>query len=55
MEANSNCPQHNGTDINRPICVQVGILTCLPKVAKMVCQGSKHDAVFLLSVYTRLT
>ena len=28
---------------------------CLPKVAKMVCRGSKHDAVFLLSEYTRLT
>ena len=28
---------------------------CLPKVAKMVCRGSKHDAVFLLSVYPRLT
>ena len=28
---------------------------CLPKVAKMVCRVSKHDAVFLLPVYTRLT
>ena len=55
IEANSNCPEHNGTDINRPIGVQVGILICLPKVAKTVCRGSKHDAVFLLSVYTRLT
>ena len=26
MEANSDCPEHNGTDINRPVCVQVGIL-----------------------------
>ena len=25
------------------------------EVAKMVCRGSKHDAVFLLPVYTRLT
>ena len=48
-------PEHNGTDINRPVCVQVGLLICLPKVAKMVCRESKHDAVLLLSVYTRLT
>ena len=26
----------------------------LSKVLKMVCQGSKHDTIFLLSVYTRL-
>ena len=50
IEANSDCPEHNGTDINRPVCVQVGILICLPKVAKMVCRGSKHEAVFFLSV-----
>ena len=55
IEVNSDCPEHNGTDINRPVYVQLGILICHPKVAKMVCQGSKHDAVFLLSVYTRLT
>ena len=54
-QANSDCPEHNGTDINCPVCVQVGILICLPKVAKMACRGSKHDAVFLLSWYTRLT
>ena len=39
IEANSDCPEHNGTDINRPVCVQVGILICLPKVAKMVYRG----------------
>ena len=55
IKANSVCPEQNGTDINRPVCVQVGISICLPKVAKMACRGSKHDAVFLLSVYTRLT
>ena len=55
VQANSDCPEHNGTDINHPVCVQVGILIYLPKVAKMACQGTKHDAVFLLSVYTRLT
>ena len=41
---------------NKPPCmVQIGVLICLPEVAKMVCWGSKHDAVYLLSVYTRLT
>ena len=54
-KTSSDCPEHNGTDINRPVRVQVGILICLPKVAKIACRGSKHDAVFLLSVYTRLT
>ena len=39
IEANSDCPEHNGMDINRPVCVQVG---CLSKVAKMVCRGSLH-------------
>ena len=55
IEANLDHPEHNGTDINRPVCVQVGILIAFQKVAKMVCGGSKHDAVFLLSVYTRPT
>ena len=27
---------------------------CLPKVAKMVCRGSKHDAVFLLPYFLGL-
>ena len=52
--------QKRQKDLNRSVCVPVGILTCLPRVAKMVCRGGgggggKHDAVFLLSVYTRLT
>ena len=51
IEASSDCPEHNGTDINRPVCVQVGILICLPKVAKMVCQGSKHDAVLAICIH----
>ena len=55
IQTNSDCPENNGTDINRPVCVQVGVLICLPKVAKMACRRSKHDAVFLLSVYTKLT
>ena len=55
IQANSDRPEHNGTDIYRPVCVQVDILICLPKIANMACQESKHDAVFLLSVYTRLT
>ena len=25
IEANSDCPEHNGTDINRTVCIQVGI------------------------------
>ena len=39
MEANSECTKHNETDINRPVCVQVGILICLPKVAKIGMSG----------------
>ena len=38
IQANSDCPEHNGTDIYRPVCVQMGILICLPKVAKMACR-----------------
>ena len=26
IEANSDCPEHNVTDVNCPVCVQVGIL-----------------------------
>ena len=26
MEANSDCPEHKGTDINHHVCVLVGIL-----------------------------
>ena len=55
VQANSDCPEPNETDINRPVCAQVGIIICLPKVTKMACRGSKHDADFLLHVYTRLT
>ena len=52
IEANSDCPEHNGRDINH---LKSRHFNCLPKVAKFVCRGSKHDSVFLLSVYTRLT
>ena len=106
IEANSDCPEHNGTDINRPVwsgfhyttnattttqkqsdyrveqsffttialfdskmvvvVVVSGLMetrlmrtsrhfNCLPKIVQIVCRKSKHDAVFLLSVYTRLT
>ena len=55
IEAKTDCPEHNGTDINRPVCVQVGILIALQKLQGWYVGGSQHDAVFLLSVYTRLT
>ena len=32
MEANSDCPDNNGIDINRPVCVQVGILIAFQKL-----------------------
>ena len=32
MQANSDCPGYNGTDINRPVCVQVGILINFQKL-----------------------
>ena len=32
IEANSDCPEHNGIDINRPVCVQVGILIAFQKL-----------------------
>ena len=32
--ANSDCPEHNGTDINRPACVQVGILIAFQKLQR---------------------
>ena len=34
IEANSNCPEHNGTDINRPVCVQVGIVIAFQKLQR---------------------
>ena len=34
IEANSDCPEHNGTDINRPVCVQVGILIAFQKLQR---------------------
>ena len=32
IEANSDCPEHNGTDINRPVRTQVGILIAFQKL-----------------------
>ena len=49
---------HNGTDINRPVCIQVGILITFFKLQRWYevgSRGSKQDTVFFLSVYTRLT
>ena len=34
IEANSNCPEHNGTDINRAVCVQGGILIAFQKLQR---------------------
>ena len=34
IEANSDCPEHNGTDINRPVCIQVGILIPFQKLQR---------------------
>ena len=58
MQANSDCPGHNRTDINHPVCVEVGILVTFWKLQRWYevdSRRSKHDTVFLLSVYTRLT
>ena len=32
IEANSDSPERNGTDINRPVCVKVGILIAFRKL-----------------------
>ena len=39
MEASSDCPEHNGTDINRPVCVQVGILIAFQKLERWYVEG----------------
>ena len=39
IEANSDCPEHNGTDINRPVCVQVGILIAFQKLQRWYVGG----------------
>ena len=39
IEANSDCPEHNGTGINRPVCVQVGILIAFQKLQRWYVGG----------------
>ena len=34
IEANSDCPERNGTDINRPVCEQVSILIAFQKLQR---------------------
>ena len=34
IEASSDCPEHNETDINRPVCLQVGILIAFQKLQR---------------------
>ena len=39
IEANSDCPEHNGTDTNRPVCVQVGISIAFQKLQRWYVGG----------------
>ena len=39
MEASSDCPEHNGTDINHPVCIQVGILIAFQKLQRWYVGG----------------
>ena len=38
-DTNSDCPEHNGTDINRPVSVQVGILIAFQKLQRWYVGG----------------
>ena len=39
MEANSDCPEHNGTDIERHVWVQTGILIAFHKLQRRCVEG----------------
>ena len=39
IEANSDCSEHNGTDINRPVWVQVDILIAFQKLRRWYVGG----------------
>ena len=39
MEAHSDCLEHNGTDINCPECLQVGILIAFQKLQRWYMSG----------------
>ena len=51
-EANSDCPEHNGTDINRPVCVQVGILITFQKLQRWYV-GGVNMTQFSCYLYTQ--
>ena len=51
-EANSDCPEHNGTDINRPACVQVGILIAFLKLQRWYV-GGVNMTQFSCYLYTQ--
>ena len=52
IEANSDCPEHNGTDINRPVCVQVGILIASQKLQRLYV-GGVNMTQFSCYLYTQ--
>ena len=47
--------RHNGTDINRPVCVQVGKVIAFQKLQRSYVGEVNMTQFILLSVYTRLT
>ena len=48
---NSDCPEHNETDINRPVCVQVGILIAFQKLQRWYV-GEVNMTQFSCYLYT---
>ena len=52
IEANSDCPEHNGTDINRPVYVQVGILIAFQKLRRWYV-GGVNMTQFSCYLYTK--
>ena len=52
IETNSDCPEHNGTDINRPVCVQEGILIAFQKLQRWFV-GGVNMTQFSCYLYTQ--
>ena len=52
IEANSDCPEHNGTDINRSVCIQVGILIAFQKLQRWYV-GGVNMTQFSCYLYTQ--
>ena len=50
--ANSDCPEHNGTDLNRPVCIQVGILIAFQKLERWYF-GGVNMTQFSCYLYTQ--